>query len=274
LNKYYYPKGLFTLNHKKVQNVRHYSSSSDIKIVPIFTLEKLTKDHITLHKDKLKSKAGIYSLINTIDGKQYIGSAKDLYLRLNEHIKGKKSNVRLQRAIEKHGIDNFQYCVYEYFTFDNFVINDYTLVDLETSYIGKFDLKELYNFKSIANSSIGYKHTEEAILKMIERFKDKNNHPMFGKTHTKQALKAISKPGELNPMFGKTHSEKTKSIISDRMSKYPLGVGIYDLHDNLINKFKNNSELAKHLGISRVTVGKYLNGKLVYQEKFIFKPIS
>ena len=62
---------------------------------------------------------------------------------------------------------------------------------------------------------------------------------MFGKKHTTEALALISKPGELNPMFNKKHSEKTKSLISKSMSKYPLGVGIYDLNDNLISKFNN-----------------------------------
>lgn len=47
---------------------------------------------------------------------------------------------------------------------------------------------------------LGYKHTEEARRKMVEFFKNKNNHPMFGKKHTKEALALISKPGELNPM--------------------------------------------------------------------------
>ena len=34
---------------------------------------------------------------------------------------------------------------------------------------------------------------------MVDYYKDKNNHPMFGKTHTEEALGLISKPGELNP---------------------------------------------------------------------------
>lgn len=29
---------------------------------------------------------------------------------------------------------------------------------------------------------------------------------MYGKKHTNQALKLISKPGKLKPMFGKQHS--------------------------------------------------------------------
>ena len=49
------------------------------------------------------------------------------------------------------------------------------------------------------------------------------------------------------------------------MSKYPLGVGIYDLNDNLISKFNNNVELAKYLNISKVTVGKYLKSGKIYK---------
>lgn len=58
------------------------------------------------------------------------------------------------------------------------------------------------------------------------------------------------------------------------MSKYLLGVGIYDLNDNLISKFNNNVQLAKHFYISKVTVGKYLNNGLVYKGILRFKVIQ
>ena len=97
---------------------------------------------------------------------------------------------------------------------------------------------------------------------------------MFGKSHTKEALGLISKPGELNPMFGKKHSEATRALLSEKKNKHALGVGLYDLDDNLISKFKNNVELAKHFNISKVTVGKYLNSGLVYNKTYRFKPIQ
>lgn len=159
-------------------------------------------------------------------------------------------------------------------TYESKVLSNKALTDLETKYIKFFDMTELYNIKSEAASSIGYRHTEEAKLKMKEFYKDKNNHPMFGKNHTKEALSLIAKPGKLNPMFGKHHSEESKKIIALKQSKYINGVGIFDLEDNLLHKFTNNVELAKHLNISKVTVGKYLNNNLVYQNKFKFKPIS
>jgi response regulator of citrate/malate metabolism len=55
------------------------------------------------------------------------------------------------------------------------------------------------------------------------------------------------------------------------MSKHVEGVGIYDLNDNLVSKFRKNVELAKHLNISRVTVGKYLNSGLIYNKTYRFK---
>ena len=63
----------------------------------------------------------------------------------------------------------------------------------------------MYNFKSISTSMLGYKHILEALLKMIKRFKNKTNHPMFGKTHTEWAKNFIRKLGKNNPMFGKQH---------------------------------------------------------------------
>jgi len=39
---------------------------------------------------------------------------------------------------------------------------------------------------------LGYKHTNEAIKEMKEYYKDKNNHPMYGKNHTEHALSLIS----------------------------------------------------------------------------------
>nr|YP_010710785.1 hypothetical protein P2Z26_mgp31 [Gonatophragmium mori]WCZ71149.1 hypothetical protein [Gonatophragmium mori] len=109
---------------------------------------------------------------------------------------------------------------------------------------------------------------------MIDYYKNKKNHPMFGKSHTKEAIALISKPGKLNPMFGKSHSKETLAILSKKKNKYPLGVGIYDLDDSLILKFNNNVEIANHLGISKVTVGKYLNSGLVYNKIYKFKPIQ
>ena len=60
---------------------------------------------------------------------------------------------------------------------------------------------------------------------MIEFYKDKSNHPMFGKTHNKEALALISKPGELNPIFLRVRKGPQGSEGSARVqgSKGPQG---------------------------------------------------
>lgn len=57
-------------------------------------------------------------------------------------------------------------------------------------------------------------------------------------------------------MFGKTHSEKTKELIRSKRVKYPNGVGIYDLDNNMIIRFDYASDLAIYLNVSKVTVSK------------------
>lgn len=162
----------------------------------------------------LKIKGGIYSFVNTVNSKQYIGSAKDFYLRLNEHLNNKKSNINLRRSrafnkyglvaqrssAAKHAKHKFYWVIYESFSYENKRISNKDLTNLVTSYIKAFKLNTLYNFNYEATSTQGYIHRDEANKKRIEYYKDKNNHPMYGKTHSKEILDLISKPGKLNPM--------------------------------------------------------------------------
>lgn len=160
---------------------RSYSTSSSSKVdipIPILTLTDLQdKDYIFSKRELLSKKGGIYSFLNKVNGNQYIGSAKDLYLRLNEHLSHRKSNKALQAAISKHGLDNFHFCIYEYFTYEDKATSFKLLTDLETMYIKKFNFSNLYNFLENASSSEGYKHTEDAKQKMVKRLQDKSNHP-------------------------------------------------------------------------------------------------
>ena len=77
----------------------------------ILTINNLNnKDYIKYFRILLKDKGGIYSFINIVNGNQYIGSAKDLYLRLNKHLENKRSNLALQKAFVKYGLDQFKFC--------------------------------------------------------------------------------------------------------------------------------------------------------------------
>lgn len=79
-------------------------------------------------------------------------------------------------AILKYQLKNLSFCIYEYFTYENKITSSKLLTDIETFYIKKFDFTNLYNFMRSGNSLEGYKHTEEAKLKMIKRLENKSNH--------------------------------------------------------------------------------------------------
>ena len=121
---------------------------------------------LTTYSQIIKITSGLRFYINitynTKDGKQYIGSSKYIYDRFTDHIKGVSSNIRLQRSILKHGITSFNFVIY-YYHEDPAVI----LTDVETKVIQSFPFEELYNFKKEADSMLGYKHTAEAIEKIV-----------------------------------------------------------------------------------------------------------
>jgi len=60
-----------------------------------------------------------------------------------DHLKGRDSNSRLQRSINKYGISNFELVIY-YFDIDPSVM----LTDIETVWIKTFPFENLYNYKN------------------------------------------------------------------------------------------------------------------------------
>lgn len=208
----------YTLNPNFLYLRRSYSTlTSQTLPIPILTIDNLhDKQHVLSKRNLLVNRAGIYRFLNITNSKQYVGSEKILYLRLNEHLSKRKSNRALQSAILKHELENFRFCVYEYFTYENKTTSNKLLTNLETLYIKKFYFTTLYNFMKSATSLEGYKHTDKAKLKMIKRLEDKTNHPFWGKHHNDETKLLISKPNLLNAMYGKTHTQNSRDLMKSK----------------------------------------------------------
>ncbi len=184
--------------------------------VPLHTFNDLnSRQKVLSYRKDLWKKSGIYAFINLINGKQYIGSAINIYRRFLDHMVGRQSNVNLQRAFNKYGKDNFKFVVYVYAPY----VIPY-ITKLETLYISYFPFGMLYNISPSGGSMFGYKHNIKAIEKMKAQYLNPSNHPMFGKTHTDISKSLMSKPWILNPMFGKKHSDDTK-ILFFKFKKFP-----------------------------------------------------
>lgn len=207
------------------------------------------KDETIVRKivDELNGLKGIYGFFCKVNQKIYIGSSENLVNRFKEHIKGagKKSNIRLQKDIKLYGLNIICYIIFE-----SYVINyKVSLVNIETEYISLIKPFYLYNFKTIATSMLGYKHTLKAKQKMVNRFKN-SVHPMLGKNHSEEAKWKIklATMGCRNPMYGKKHKEISKELISFALSK---PVYIYKLRDSkyvLSEICKNSVEVGHKLG--------------------------
>lgn len=119
---------------------------------------------------------------------------------------------------------------------------------------------------------LGYKHTKKAIAKMRLRYVNKLNHPMYGKKHDEITLSLISKPGELNPMYGRTHNINSRKLMSLKKSTRPLG--LYDVNNNLIDKYQNQVELAKKFNVHKTTISRYVKTGKLFKEEFYIREIN
>ncbi len=197
------------------------------------------KDNI--YKDN-KNKSGIYLWFNTINDKYYIGSAQDLTRRFRQYHSDKyltKTSLLIHKALLKNTHDKFSLYILEYCD-----IKD--LIEREQYYINL--LTPQYNILKIAGSTLGFKHTEETLIKMSEA-KSGENHPMS------------SIIGEYHPSFGKTHSEETKALISESIKgkNHPL----HDKTHSAETKLKISESLKgkTHSVESRAKISKAMSGK-------------
>src|SRR4051812_8616092 len=175
-------------------------------------------ENLQLAKDALKGKSGIYAFVHIVTGTCYIGSSINLADRIMDHINGNSSNQHLQYAIAKYGLPSFAFVILQYC-----IPSD--LLELEQHYLDiLFSLPTYlrYNFLPTAGSSLGYKHTEDALAKMSEANSGANN-PMYGKVPA-----SAFESGANNPMYGK----------SGELSPVSIQVNVYSVVDNeLVRSF-------------------------------------
>ena len=113
LNNLVHNKNIISFNLHRTYSTLNSNSSNEKEPKPVLILTNLNdKTSIDLHRMVLKDKSGIYCFVNTVNNKKYIGSAKDLYIRLVEHINNRKSNVALQEAFLKYGLDKFKFKIF------------------------------------------------------------------------------------------------------------------------------------------------------------------
>ncbi len=143
--------------------------------------------------------SGIYSITNTVNGKQYIGSAVDTERRWRQHKSelclGKHKNRKLQNAWNKYGREAFVFLVREV------VLDPGSLLVAEQQALDS--LNPDYNIcKCAGRERFGIKHSYESIQKMSEAHKGKRISP----EHREKLSRAFK---------GRFFSDETRRKISE-----------------------------------------------------------
>jgi len=165
--------------------------------------------------------SGIYAIRNTINGKLYIGSAKNFHKRKLEHFrrlrKKEHFNIRLQRSVNKHGIGNFEFIILERAEYSMLI------KDLEDSWINKLNSKASgYNIADATFGDILSSHpNKENIKRKISAGLLKLSASM---TPEQRKIK-YGKSGELNPMYGRAMPDYVKSAAAEGIKKFVVQHG-------------------------------------------------
>lgn len=150
---------------------------------------------------------GIYKILNTKNGKVYIGSSMNLRKRQLEHFRylnrGSHHSILLQRSYIKHGFDNFRFCIVELCKKEKSILleREQYHMDLYNSYDPKFG----YNVRIKANSNAGLKASDETKLKQ--------SLAKLGKSQTLEHRQNVSKA--LKGREGKIPSLETRIKLSE-----------------------------------------------------------
>lgn len=182
--------------------------------------------------------------------KLHICSSMNLARRLTDHINNRNSNIMLQRAISKYGLNNFSIYILELLPADlnlNQVDLGVELINIEQKYLDLFSDK--YNINPEAGKTrLGAKHSE-ATKELISKLRKENLH-FLNKSHGGEFIAKIRArmSGCNNPMFGRPVTDTNKKLISDLFSK---SVYLYEANSlTLMAKYDRHKDLIDNLKIS------------------------
>lgn len=137
------------------------------KLSPYGVWENLHLDGLkTKIPSAIKSIAGIYVIINLVNGKMYVGSAITgrMPLRFLKHLFYGQGNVPLWAAVQKYGLRNFAFTIIHICPKLVTQQDNKALLDIETHYITY--LEPMYNIAKQGGNTFGVLHTEATKLGM------------------------------------------------------------------------------------------------------------
>ena len=207
----------------------------------------------------------LYQIKNKTNNKVYIGQSTHFIVRVRNHIKSYiiKTNLPLYRAINKYGINMFDFSIIDYAN------SGEEMNEKEIFYIKKYNSANTKYGYNIALGGMNSKQTPEWINKRIHK-SGSEEAKKYGKEKTEEDRLYLS---ENSPKFwlGKKRSDETKEKI--RRTKILNGAGeknkelfgktviAYNpINNEMIETFKSTADAGEKYNISQSTISRRCSG--------------
>ncbi len=261
------PISLNTKNHNKI-NITPVKSYYNLHLI---------STQLNIQKEN-KQKAGVYIVVNNINGNFYVGSASSnrINTRFRNHcIHLKSSNKPLLRGINKYGIQNFSFHIVEYFNGfvkkENLKLNHLKLLERESFFIS--NLKPIYNILTYASSSLGFKHTDETRHKMKVNYSQERKNQIGklnkGKTLQKDIrdkLKLKATERFLDANF------KTEFLLKNKDNLFKgKNVILCNAVGDILSRYTSIQQVSQVFSCNRKTVRKYLKSGKLFKKLGVLK---
>lgn len=209
--------------------------------------------------------SGIYKIENMINHHIYIGKAKDILHRWSEHksdARRNKDNCPIHVALRKYGEDNFDFCILERMTPEEYQLHSNERERFWIAFFDTYNNKEHYNLTPGGDGGYNKKLTEEQKQKISKGLKKyyktkkgkqkakehsnfmKQNPSLPHNPHTEEWKQNHSKKmsGQNNPNYGKhTQGNKCKCIETGKI-------------------YESTRQAAQEIGVSHTGIGRACRG--------------
>lgn len=167
--------------------------------------------------------SGIYKILNKINGKFYIGSAKNFKKRWWVHCSllrnNKHHNEHLQAAWNKYGELAFEFIILHECKIEELLICEQSLLDQTKC----FNRDIGYNTCTVAGNSIGYRHSEEFKVWQSNRVSGNKHSEETKLKMSNSAKKPKTKEHSANIAKGKLGNRFKVAIVQHPLIKKENG---------------------------------------------------
>ena len=211
----------------------------------------------------MRNTSGVYKIQSILNPEKfYIGSSQNIGRRFTEHkhhlLRNTHYNIKLQRYVNKHGIENLVFLIIEPCLPDFLLIREQFYIDT---------LNPFFNINPNAESCLGCKRSDES--------KEKYKIAAKNQQRTLEWNKNISKANKGKTPWnkGSEWGQEVKDNISMGKTGLPLPLRIikeksprryviqYDLNFKYINSWRTASEASRQTGLRRKTISERCNLK-------------